>query len=841
METITAEDVVRLANAVSIKCSLNVKINEKSQCTSDLMLSLYYAVMGELPTGVLSDCITEESQVHNVACIIDTLADEYLHVDLSHLSPKLFVNGDTVTIYNLLEILDGVLEFMLEQISSNGDSGDEGDIDSDQLSEKPVQGSYQSKSEDHDSSVCTQELLDLDTTPRNASPIDDKLSISSDKFFPLVASESSSVTADDWAVLKSSGNGSISEHTLEPTELEQTLSDSGDKTDSLIRLGNVTKSFSKSLKLPVQKEKLPIDNTSGMSKSVDLRSTYTVKNPPKVTVEVRKKGTELSVSDFTSDTSDADTTKPPQVFVDTKQQSDAKDTASTVSTASSDGEDVPDGIPKPNLSKTTPIDGSSIASDHFETRVLNQPSVEEDRITPPVERDWAELLKNLQKTVEESRKIREKFFTTPAVDTTQSFTDPQTEETLDTTGLTSEVENDTTQDSLKTKLKQRNVRFEDTISTKTGKDLEKFKNLLRKEKELQNLKNKVLAESYQDHLEEVEFSERRKMGAIVKKAADTDKKYKLEVQKQRKQEKMKTGRKKEISAAARSKGWQTTNVCMKRRLGSSPIRKKLSSNLTIGEHDLLPMLMDEFPGLHLSPTTLNNAWKKQFRQIEVITSNEARHMRAKKSSEKQLQEAHERHQLLTAIIQREHDHTHRVREARERLAGRREAMQKQRDRKNQTARVRRYYRDYQLQMKARMLKRRTREENLFKNLFEEGLQIQRNRLREIRTYARDKRDEQQKRQKNEIASLENYYKDQFAVLAETLEKEKDDLRTRDKAQTTLLRQMKTGLREKMEREVSELQERIARDDHDIYYRELEADRIRRQLQMATYHAKFKAP
>uniref|UniRef100_H2XX99 DUF5745 domain-containing protein n=1 Tax=Ciona intestinalis TaxID=7719 RepID=H2XX99_CIOIN len=761
METITAEDVVRLANAVSIKCSLNVKINEKSQCTSDLMLSLYYAVMGELPTGVLSDCITEESQVHNVACIIDTLADEYLHVDLSHLSPKLFVNGDTVTIYNLLEILDGVLEFMLEQISSNGDSG----------------GKWECEitCEDHDSSVCTQELLDLDTTPRNASP----------------------------------RNGSISEHTLEPTELEQTLSDSGDKTDSLIRLGNVTKSFSKSLKLPVQKEKLPIDNTSGMSKSVDLRSTYTVKNPPKVTVEVRKKGTELSVSDFTSDTSDADTTKPPQ------------DTASTVSTASSDGEDVPDGIPKPNLSKTTPIDSS----------------VEEDRITPPVERDWAELLKNLQKTVEESRKIREKFFTTILVSNNVfsfSFTDPQTEETLDTTGLTSEVENgtitwpDTTQDSLKTKLKQRNVRFEDTISTKTGKDLEKFKNLLRKEKELQNLKNK-------DHLEEVEFSERRKMGAIVKKAADTDKKYKLEVQKQRKQEKMKTGRKKEISAAARSKGWQTTNVCMKRRLGSSPIRKKLSSNLTIGEHDLLPMLMDEFPGLHLSPTTLNNAWKKQFRQIEVITSNEARHMRAKKSSEKQLQEAHERHQLLTAIIQREHDHTHRVREARERLAGRREAMQKQRDRKNQTARVRRYYRDYQLQMKARMLKRRTREENLFKNLFEEGLQIQRNRLREIRTYARDKRDEQQKRQKNEIASLENYYKDQFAVLAETLEKEKDDLRTRDKAQTTLLRQMKTGLREKMEREVSELQERIARDDHDIYYRELEADRIRRQLQMATYH------
>uniref|UniRef100_H2ZGE0 DUF5745 domain-containing protein n=1 Tax=Ciona savignyi TaxID=51511 RepID=H2ZGE0_CIOSA len=120
---ITNADVVRLANALSVKCSLNIIVDDKTQCSSDLLLSLYYAIMGELPTGVLSDCITEESKVHNVACVIDTLANEYLHVDLSHLSPELIIKGDTITLYNMLEILDGVLEFMLEQISSNGDSG----------------------------------------------------------------------------------------------------------------------------------------------------------------------------------------------------------------------------------------------------------------------------------------------------------------------------------------------------------------------------------------------------------------------------------------------------------------------------------------------------------------------------------------------------------------------------------------------------------------------------------------------------------------------------------------------------------------------------------------------
>ena len=72
---------------------------------------------------------------------------------------------------------------------------------------------------------------------------------------------------------------------------------------------------------------------------------------------------------------------------------------------------------------------------------------------------------------------------------------------------------------------------------------------------------------------------------------------------------------------------------------------------------------------------------------------------------------------------------------------------------------------------------------MFKNLFEEGLHIQRCRLRELQRYARDKRMQQQQRQYNEVISLENYYKDQFNMLAETLEKEKHDLHVRDAAQT----------------------------------------------------------
>lgn len=49
---------------------------------------------------------------------------------------------------------------------------------------------------------------------------------------------------------------------------------------------------------------------------------------------------------------------------------------------------------------------------------------------------------------------------------------------------------------------------------------------------------------------------------------------------------------------------------------------------------------------------------------------------------------------------------------------------------------------------------------IFKNLFEEGLEIQKQRLRDLRAYAQEKRDEQRREHQNELESLENYYKDQ---------------------------------------------------------------------------------
>lgn len=52
---------------------------------------------------------------------------------------------------------------------------------------------------------------------------------------------------------------------------------------------------------------------------------------------------------------------------------------------------------------------------------------------------------------------------------------------------------------------------------------------------------------------------------------------------------------------------------------------------------------------------------------------------------------------------------------------------------------------------------------MFQNLFKEGLEIQKARLREQRTYAKEQQLESQKRHQDRMTSMENYYKDQVGV------------------------------------------------------------------------------
>ncbi|XP_036124168.1 centrosomal protein of 95 kDa isoform X7 [Molossus molossus] len=157
-----------------------------------------------------------------------------------------------------------------------------------------------------------------------------------------------------------------------------------------------------------------------------------------------------------------------------------------------------------------------------------------------------------------------------------------------------------------------------------------------------------------------------------------------------------------------------------------------------------------------------------------------------------------------------------------------------RENRQQIVRARKYYDDYRVQLRAKMMRMRTREEMIFKKLFEEGLQIQKQRLRDLRNYAKEKRDEQKRQHQNELDSMENYYKDQFSLLAEAISQEHQELKAREKSQAQTLYKVKRELRSKMEKEIQQLQYMITQNDDDAFFRELEAERFKSRLHLASF-------
>nr|XP_039265456.1 centrosomal protein of 95 kDa-like [Styela clava]XP_039265458.1 centrosomal protein of 95 kDa-like [Styela clava]XP_039265459.1 centrosomal protein of 95 kDa-like [Styela clava] len=837
-ETIVKEgDVVSYANELLSKCNIQFMIEEYSECTSDLFLALYHAILGDFPPGTLVDCSSKEAQIHNIKCIVETLSEDYLKVDLSHIQPEDIVNCDLLSVYNLIEILDGLLDYLLEKIGMDSDSGDEGDIDSDQLSDNAKLMAMQTiqkemeklnVSQGDPTFSSTAELIALGKSATD----EDKLS-QSDKFEQLEPQLSRTPELSD-----DISDGELSDHTLRATT---DLSPRNDTSKHALRSISPVPSDMDSYKsLPKELNgfsstlshlKNGLDSTD-QNESRDFVPSMRPPSPP---------GSGIVISDSGSSMDSERQRQALDVELDDKHTSFLlkKKEHSRFNQESSGSEsiDVADGGGRGKLDED---------DDSSQRNIDSRPTM----LPPRKEKDWQAMLDNLQKTVEESKKIRQEYFSSSRLrpELTASSDDLHTSLADDT--ATTEESLDDSLVPRRGRSRRKNVRFEDTVSTKTAKELKQFRDLLKKEKTLQKEKNKILARSYQDHLDEVQDSEKEKLNPMRRKVSDTEKKVKETIQ-QQKQGKRRVPRKSmrkrnNMTDAAKLKSWLSPEKCKATTKRSAPERlpytaatAPLSAGIeSINEYDLLPKLLEEFPQLELPAATLNDMWHKQFRQIEHLTKASFDHKNKKRQGEMQLHEAHLKHELLTSIMQKDHEHTRHLRDVKERAAKQKEAQRILRDRRLQTARIRKYYKDYHLQMRGRMMKRRTKEEKIFKRLFEDGLSIQRARLRELRKYARDKREEQQKRQLDEIQSLENYYKDQFNILADTLANERNDLKVRDAAQMKLIRQMKRGLRQKMEKEIGDLQDMIARDDEDAYFREIEADRLRRQLQLATYHAKF---
>uniref|UniRef100_A0A7M4DWJ3 Centrosomal protein 95 n=1 Tax=Crocodylus porosus TaxID=8502 RepID=A0A7M4DWJ3_CROPO len=262
-------------------------------------------------------------------------------------------------------------------------------------------------------------------------------------------------------------------------------------------------------------------------------------------------------------------------------------------------------------------------------------------------------------------------------------------------------------------------------------------------------------------------------------------------------------------------------------------KPKKAAPMKVKDDDLLPLLLEEFPHLHISHHSLNKMWQQQLAQIERFKSSSGTE-RSRLKLQNEVEEALKKRDLLAEIIKKDQDHNKRLQEFKQRIHRQKWMQNKTREKRQQIARAKKYYEDYRVQLRARMMRARTREEKIFKNLFEEGLEIQKQRLEELRAYAKEKRAEQKRVQQNELESMENYYKDQFSMLAEAVSQEHQEIKTRERTQAKMLQKTKREVRSKVEKEIQQLQTMITQDDDDTFFRELEAERLKSRLQMASF-------
>ncbi len=267
------------------------------------------------------------------------------------------------------------------------------------------------------------------------------------------------------------------------------------------------------------------------------------------------------------------------------------------------------------------------------------------------------------------------------------------------------------------------------------------------------------------------------------------------------------------------------------------------SRLFIGEDGILNTLLDEFPNLYMSTETIHELWSKHARQLESL-ANEQKDLESKYLStdgksyiQTYLDGLYKKQNLMMDIMRKDLSHMQRKQDLKRKQDAENSLKIHTREQRFQAIKVKRYYEEFHLQQRSKMLKNVTKEEVLFKKLFHESLKIQRERINEMKRYAKDQRNLNIKVQLDQIESIENFYKNKFQLLNEQLNREKSETELKEKAQHEILAKMKSKLKNKLESDIRDLQGQLCKDDDFMYWRRLDADRIKTDLKYARYQAK----
>ncbi|XP_054989862.1 centrosomal protein of 95 kDa isoform X3 [Sorex araneus] len=792
---------ITVANNLLLKCRINLRIRELEDCDANVFIALYQCILGEKVPDLITIPKSQEDEAHNVQAVIDSLALDYLQVSLSHITGENIVKGDKESIKNLLEILDGLLEYLTEHVSEASH-------------EKSETEQYFKQSED---------LLEVEENIRDSKSRKKvsfgRCSMSPEALGPSWEGDEAESTGELIRLGDTAHTFSLrSNGVQDPNEMQSNTStvphfkfhkEALEPPSSTV--------LSKTRTSLVEDAEIPVDLIPSARKLGEpIRSAIPLHPPYQPSEEQRApypvgKDHLLSGHCFPATTSTREDTAFPvesenSVFLTFKLHNDNKQEISPDLAQSPRTRKLPKG--KRYENKAADLYWDSSFSQRLRKRLTEHGlhSVSEKLSQRLYELDL--MLKSaLGDRVQEKTDSEEEIIRSE--DTLSQHSDSIMERELKKPrpGLAMRRKPPYRSHSLSPSPVNKNKQFMERKSQKP------------KETDNRRFQAKVITEAFERELRRSKIQEN--IGPLGISDEEETKIYREPVLK---------------GTPKSSRSWK---MCSRRTTTQSPrddLPKPFSKavSMKINEQSLLPMMLEQFPFLYVSGQTLSKMWKKQIAQIEQLKKDACRKNQSKKKLQDEIEEALRRHELLTALVKKEYEHNKRLQDFKDRIHRQKYTQSKIKENRQQIIRARKYYDDYRVHLRSKMMKMRTREEMIFKKLFEEGLQIQKQRLRDLRNYAKEKRDEQKRQHQNELDSMENYYKDQFSLLAEAISQEHQELKAREKSQAQTLCKVKRELRAKMEKEIQQLQHMITENDDDAFFRELEAEHFRAQLHLASF-------
>lgn len=252
-------------------------------------------------------------------------------------------------------------------------------------------------------------------------------------------------------------------------------------------------------------------------------------------------------------------------------------------------------------------------------------------------------------------------------------------------------------------------------------------------------------------------------------------------------------------------------------------KSKDSSPGTEKETAFVQELREEFPGMHLTPVTVRRMKQRYEKQLRIMHKNVAQALQRKSRSQLQVEETAKRQAILSDILRKETRQEQYKKNLNEHKEFQIRVKAAYREARQQSSRVRNYYEEFHNVMKKRLQQRNTQEEVLLRHTFEKGIDIQKEQVRELLHYVKERQEKDAADQKIYLDALENFYQTQLSLVTESLAIERCDLEQRLKAQKQVISSLKRDRRQHLKQEVRRLQDDIASDKDGFHFRELDAE------------------